>query len=477
MTVAHSRLPGWTGFALPRRSARVTTIDAVIMPIMKPEEPFTVFTKGQKHWLSLSASFSAMFSTMSSYIYYPALVPVARDLKLSVFLINLTITSYLLTAAIAPAFMGDMADQSGRRPIFLLMFVLMIGANVGIALQRLTAITYGVISDITLPKDRGGFVGVLLLLQVHLSSSAVDCVNICVNECLSTDIAPSLGPVIGGSITQELGWRWIFWFLVIVISITTLTMLLFFPETQRNIVGNGSARVRGIYWSFFTLISNRSQKTNVRVLKNRSSLVVILLYGITYSVKMTLQTSLGAQCVEIYKLDYLTTGLIYIPSGVAGGIGSFITGRILNRNYRRATSKLTENSEHKSTTPSEVQIEQIRLKGLYYLFTISALGTVGYGLALMTRAFITGITTASLFTMTGTLLTDLNCERSATAQGASSIVRCLGAGAAIAALQPLADAAGLGWCFAVYALLLATELPLAWIICRKGPDWRKQHKS
>ncbi|KAK1839874.1 hypothetical protein CCHR01_17510 [Colletotrichum chrysophilum] len=36
ITVAHSRLPGWTDFALPRLSAHVTTIDAVITPIMKP---------------------------------------------------------------------------------------------------------------------------------------------------------------------------------------------------------------------------------------------------------------------------------------------------------------------------------------------------------------------------------------------------------------------------------------------------------
>jgi MFS family permease len=77
-----------------------------------------------------------MFSTLCSYIYYPALVPIARDLSVSVSLINLTITSYLIIAAVAPAFMGDMADQSGRRPVYILMFVLFIAANIGIALQK-----------------------------------------------------------------------------------------------------------------------------------------------------------------------------------------------------------------------------------------------------------------------------------------------------------------------------------------------------
>ncbi len=29
--------------------------------------------------------------------------------------------------------MGDMADRGGRRPVYVLMFVLMVGANLGIA--------------------------------------------------------------------------------------------------------------------------------------------------------------------------------------------------------------------------------------------------------------------------------------------------------------------------------------------------------
>lgn len=42
---------------------------------------------------------------------------------------------------------------------------------------------------------------------------------------------------------------------------------------------------------------------------------------------MTLQASLGAQCVEMYQLNYLSGGLVYIPSGVAGGFAVYMTGR------------------------------------------------------------------------------------------------------------------------------------------------------
>ena len=103
------------------------------------QRPYTIFTTPQKHFISLTASFAGMMSTLCSYIYYPALVPIAEDLNVSVGLVNLTITSYLAISAVAPAFMGDMADQSGRRPIYGLMFLMFIGANVGIAIND----TYG----------------------------------------------------------------------------------------------------------------------------------------------------------------------------------------------------------------------------------------------------------------------------------------------------------------------------------------------
>lgn len=131
-------------------------------------------------------------------------------------------------------------------------------------------------------------------------------------------------------------------------------MLLCFPETQRHIVGNGSIKPScGVYWSLFAFFQHRrhrrladhqeaehpaSSSTEkprrhypnpfacLPVLRDKASLITILLYAITYAVKMTLQASLGAQCVEIYQLDYLAGGLIYIPSGVSGAAAAYMTG-------------------------------------------------------------------------------------------------------------------------------------------------------
>lgn len=79
--------------------------------------------------------------------------------------------------------------------------------------------------------------------------------------------------------------------------------------------------------------------------------------------------------------------------------------------------------------------------------------------------------------MAAALLADLNKDSSATAQGACSFVRCLLAGAAIAAMEPLAQAAGLGWFFALYAALFLIEALVAWIVVKNRPRWRKEKLS
>lgn len=138
-------------------------------------------------------------------------------------------------------------------------------------------------------------------------------------------------------------------------------MLLFFPETQRNIVGNGSIRPKGfIYQTVFSLLRKRKEQINKKVIEvgngeqgediprkrrlrfpnplaclpvlaNKGSLMVILITAINYAVKAALQTSLDAQCVKIYGLNELQAGLVYLPSGVGGGFGSYGAGKLISQ--------------------------------------------------------------------------------------------------------------------------------------------------
>lgn len=97
--------------------------------------PYSTSTKRQKRLIVFLVAFAGMFSPLSSFIYYPAITSLSKDLHVSIELINLTITSYMVVSGIEPAVIGDLADITGRRWVYILTISIYCAANVGLALQ------------------------------------------------------------------------------------------------------------------------------------------------------------------------------------------------------------------------------------------------------------------------------------------------------------------------------------------------------
>jgi MFS family permease len=79
----------------------------------------------------------------------------------------------MIFQALAPTLFGELADSMGRRPVYILLFIIYLGANVGLALQRsyaallilrmlqstgssgVIALANGVVADISHAGERG----------------------------------------------------------------------------------------------------------------------------------------------------------------------------------------------------------------------------------------------------------------------------------------------------------------------------------
>jgi MFS family permease len=99
-------------------------------------EKYSVFTTAEKWCIVSMASYAAWFSTLSSFIYFPAIPLLSQTLSVTVDKINLTVTAYLAVATIAPTLTGDAADTLGRRPIYVVILSLYTAANIAIALSE-----------------------------------------------------------------------------------------------------------------------------------------------------------------------------------------------------------------------------------------------------------------------------------------------------------------------------------------------------
>jgi multidrug resistance protein len=199
-------------------------------------QSYSAFTKGQKRFIVAMVTLASFFSPLSGQIYYPVMPTLAHNYHLTNALINLTITTYMVLQGLAPAFLGTFADTCGRRPAYILAFTIYTAANIGLALQNSYAALmvlrciqsagssgtvsfgYGVIADIATPVERGSYIGPM---------------------AAGVMLAPALGPVIGGLLAKFLGWRCVFWFLVVVSGGYLVVYVLLVPETARCIVGDG----------------------------------------------------------------------------------------------------------------------------------------------------------------------------------------------------------------------------------------------
>ncbi|KAI1414615.1 multidrug resistance protein [Hypoxylon sp. FL1857] len=460
---------------------------------------YSMFTTTEKWCIISMISYAAWFSTLSSFIYFPAVHLLSEDLSVSVDKINLTITSYMAVATIAPTLVGDAADVLGRRPVYAVTLSLYVAANIAIALSKsynallglrvvqalaisgTFSVAYGDITDVASPAERGSFV------------SAVS---------FAITIAPSIGPILGGALSYAAGWTWIFWFLFIAAGLCLSIMILFLPETSRSIVGNGSIRppqhlrlpIPNLMSHWRTSDQAFKQKRRVPnplkslvILIRKDNTIIILGCGLLYVVYTCINASLSVLFIDIYGLNQWQAGLIYLPFGLGGMVSTFFSGSLLDKAYRRARIRRgLPTDKAVGDDLDNFPIEKARLSVIWVPMIITTCSIVSFGWTLhyhkhisipLCLQFIAGLCMQLDFSVYNTLLVDKNHRNPAAAQASSNIMRCTLAAITVSFLQNLIDTLGIGWTFTFMGGLCLVVVSLFLVDYHKGTQWRQRNAS
>ncbi len=173
---------------------------------------------------------SALFmENMDGTIIATSLPAIARDLGTDAIVLKLAFTTYLLSLTVFIPVSGWLADRFGARHVF----------RVAIAVFTLGSIACGLATSLGgLVAARGlqGIggammvpVGRIILLRTIPKSELVDALAWLTIPAL---MGPLLGPPVGGFITDNFGWRWIFW-MNLPFGILAFTLAsLFMPDTK-----------------------------------------------------------------------------------------------------------------------------------------------------------------------------------------------------------------------------------------------------
>lgn len=481
--------------------------------------PYSSFTVGEKRMIVLAAAMCAFFSPLTGQIYFPALNVIAKEFNVSASQINLTVTTYMVFQGIAPMFFGGFADTAGRRPAFVLCFVIYILANEGVAvctkysellvlrcfqsagIAATVALSQAVIADTVTSAERGNYIGITMLPIV---------------------LAPSLGPVLGGVLSQYLGWRSIFWFLTILAAITLISMLFFFPETCRKLVGDGSIRPHPVYRTLWQMIKDsrakrRAERAGDREAlqrirsatskKNRPKLKisfgnpldsltmlfepllgVLLGYSaIVFAGFYAIATVMPSQFERLYGFDDVKIGLMYLPMAGGSVVAAFVTGPAINWNYRRHAKKLgMPLTKGAQDDLSNFPVERARIEIGLPLLALATVVLFAWGWALEYGApiavpcillFLMGVGMIGYTNASSVLIVDMYPKKAGAATAANNLTRCLLGAAATGAVSPMIDAIGVGWTFMIFGFLYMAGAPLLLLIMKNGIQWRRNIRA
>ncbi|OQE40297.1 hypothetical protein PENCOP_c006G01105 [Penicillium coprophilum] len=468
--------------------------------------PYHVFPRSRKLLMVIIVSLAAIFSPLSSNIYFPALTDVAEELNVSMTLATLTITIYMIVQGLAPSFWGSFSDVLGRRVIFIGTFAVYIISNIALAVSTnygelmafralqaagsaaTISIGAGVIGDITTSAERGSLIGIFGGVRM---------------------LGQGVGPVFGGILSQYLGFRSIFWFLAIASGISLLSILFFLPETLRSIAGNGTVPLKGIYKPIIysirvqknvqegTAPSGKKVKVTFKTvfapltfLAEKDVFITLLFGSMVYTVWSMVTSSTSALFEEKYGLNSLEVGLTFLGNGFGCMTGSYTIGYLMDFNHKRTEREycqqhnLPSETRINSKSHPDFPIEYARMRNTWWITAIFIVCVAVYGVSLRTHLavpiilqFIIAYGSTAIFTINSALVIDLYPGASASATAVNNLMRCLIGAAGVAAVQPIIDALTADFAFLMLAGITIAMVPLLMVEMKWGYGWRLERQE
>ncbi|EME41515.1 hypothetical protein DOTSEDRAFT_73810 [Dothistroma septosporum NZE10] len=463
------------------------------------ERPWTLLSETKVKSLLVVASLAAITSPLSTSTYYPSIVAIAQDLGVSVAKANLTISSYQILQGLSPTVTAAFADSYGRRPALLVCLTIWSIANLGLALQ--TDFTALLLLRCLQSAGSSGTFALAQAVTADLATRAERGKYMAYAMAISA-MGPVVGPILGGLLTQYRGWRSVFWCLAVFGIVLNATIFVFFRETARSVVGDGSVPPQRWNLSLLQMRNGgqdstfprpnldtveRRQKrpspfTSLMLLLDKENLFISATGGLLYAGYASVTSVLASQLQQRYHYTAVQVGLCYLPVGFGSLLAYRTTVLLIDWNFRREAEKQgLRITKGRQPDVSGFDLEKARLEFAFPFVIVSAGLLAAYGWqmqyhmplpAILITMFIVALLLTAVMVANAALLTDLNREDAAAIGAAMNLIRLLLSAGAVAVIGPLNKAVGIGWTATVTAVLWVLSLLLLGIVYRDGYSWR-----
>ena len=321
--------------------------------------------------ITLSIMLATIMQTLDSTIANVALPHMQGSLSATQDQITWVLTSYIVAAAIATPATGWLCDRFGRKQIFLVAVAGFTGASalcglseslLQIVIARLLQGVFGAalvpLSQATLldinPRERQGQAMAMWGMGVM--------------------VGPIIGPTLGGWLTEDYNWRWVFfinlpigaiaffgivtfmretvsgiharfdWFGFTTLSLAIGLLQLFldrgeivdwFSSTEIRIEAVG-ALIAAVFFVAHTWSAGIGSFFDTRVMRDRNYVSGVLVIFVIGLVMYATRALLPPMLQQLMNYPVVTTGLLLAPSGLGTMMSMMIAGRVVRKIDLRA---------------------------------------------------------------------------------------------------------------------------------------------
>ncbi|MDB6091963.1 MAG: EmrB/QacA family drug resistance transporter [Gammaproteobacteria bacterium] len=344
-------------------AVRPAGVDAT-EPSVMPAEPHWVPVPN-RGLITVSVMLATIMQALDTTIANVALPRVQGTLSATQDEMGWVLTSYIVAAAITIPLTGWLASEFGRRRIFLLSIILFTVASAlcglaaslpqmvlfrflqGVGGAALVPLSQAVLFDINPPKEFGRAMSIW---------------------GIGVTLGPILGPALGGWLTENYSWRWVFFinlpvgvlayfgllatlpesrnatasrfdffgFTTLSIAIASLQLLLDRGQTldwfsSGEIVAEGIVGGLAFYLFLVHTFSSERPFLNPALFKDRNfvaSNVFILMIGVVLFATLAL---LPPMLQNQLQYPVILTGLVTMPRGIGTLLGMILVGKLVAR--------------------------------------------------------------------------------------------------------------------------------------------------
>ncbi|KAI5307009.1 hypothetical protein KEM56_005682 [Ascosphaera pollenicola] len=441
------------------------------------------FSSGRKAALMALMGCISIVVSLSSSMIAPAMADIRDEFHVqSQVLSDLAVSIILIGKGIGPLILAPLSEIYGRRVILDLSNWVFVLFQIGCALAPNMATL--IVCRLCAGFGAAGCLALAPGLVADLYAAPKRGLGTTVMG-LGGIAGPVLGPVIGGIIGQRLGWRWMFWILLILSGFFTMALMVLNLETNarvliktkiermekdllrddlRNVYDiNRPASKRSVLWSGLQVPFHLLRKSLViGLLAVYTALIFSLLFLFFLTIPSVFEND--------YGFSEQGTGLANLGICIGSLVTIFAHAIISDRLLRHLT--LRNNG---------VATPEMRLPLLSIYSCLLPVSFFWYGWSVDKRANCVlaiistiplAVSTTGMFMAIVTYVIDCHPEHAASATAAITFARSM-AGAVLPLVGPvLFQNLGLGWGNTLLGVIALLFVPIPIILSRYGPSIR-----